>query len=268
MTHLHPLRWQRQIFSDANPASAAVATWAEQVRQHRQALPADHPGRQWERSLSTTVESSLNLMRDLRDQGVVQWTRWMFGPLGLGAVLPPDTPDETLAVARAHGELEAARREVLAHIGEGGFAQAVCRIVLAGMVSIGSFERRSFRLARLLAALPAGRRGGKTEVADWQQLMRDEARVAAVAPVEALNALEQMLPDTASRERALAMAAAVMMIEPTLNHPRSEIIELLIATLDVEPQRVMDLAFELTAPLATQPTPRVAAARRSKTKKR
>ncbi len=67
-----------------------------------------------------------------------------------------------------------------------------------------------------------------------------------MAPVEALNALGQMLPDAASRERALALAAAVMMIEPTLANPRSEIIELLVATLEVNPDRVIALARKLT----------------------
>jgi hypothetical protein len=45
------------------------------------------------------------------------------------------------------------------------------------------------------------------------------------------------------------VAAAVMMIEPTLDNPRSEIIELLINTLGVEPERVMDLACRLTSPV-------------------
>ena len=40
-----------------------------------------------------------------------------------------------------------------------------------------------------------------------------------------------------------------MMIEPTLDNPRSEIIELLINTLDVDPERVMDLACRLTSPV-------------------
>jgi hypothetical protein len=67
-----------------------------------------------------------------------------------------------------------------------------------------------------------------------------------VAPVEALNALEQMLPDAPRRELALAIAAAVMMIEPTLSNPRSEIIEFLIGTLGVDPERVIGLAKVLT----------------------
>ncbi len=248
----HPLRWQRRLWSDAHPAAAWVAQAAEQVRAQRHALPADHPGRQWERQLSEAMEGALNAFRDQRDQAVMQWTRLVFGPTGLGALLPPGESDESRAVARAEAEIEALRREVLPRIAEGGPAQAVCRIVLAGMKSIGSFERRSFRLARLLAALEDGQAGR------WRELMREEARIAAVAPVEALNALGEMLPSTEARERALALAAAVMMIEPTLDQPRSEIIELLIGTLDLDASRVMDLACRLTSPLAPPRLRRVA----------
>lgn len=94
---------------------------------------------------------------------------------------------------------------------------------------------------------------------DWRRLLHDEARIAAVAPVEALNALGSMLPDIASREHALAVAAAVMMIEPTLANPRSEIIELLINTLGVEPGRVIDLARRLTHPAEQRPPAEAAA---------
>ena len=258
MTKMHPLRLQRQMFTDANPLAGSVKALASKVRESRHALPDDHPGRVWEQSVSKTMENSLNTYRDLRDQATVQWTRLVYGPLGLGAWLPPDAPAEVVAAARAQGEIDEVRRELLPHIGEGGFAQAVCRVVLAGMVSIGTFERRSFRLARLLSDLrvvegDSGRAGGTA--IDWRRLLREEARIAAVAPIEALNALGEMLPDPASRERALAVAAAVMMIEPTLDNPRSEIIELLINTLGVEPERVMDLACKLTHPLGLAASP-------------
>jgi hypothetical protein len=118
--------------------------------------------------------------------------------------------------------------------------------VLAGMVSIGAFERRSLRLAKLLAQLPSSARSHLPVDVDWVRLLQQQARITAVAPVEALNALEQMLPDRERRELALAIAAAVMMIEPTLDNPRSEIIEFLIGTLGVDPQRVISLAKSLT----------------------
>jgi len=249
MTALHPLRWQRQLFADTPLGTSPIAAAAERVRASRHALPDDHPMVKWQEGLSGSIESSLNLYRDLRDRSVVQWTRLAFGPLGLGAWLPPDAPDELRAKARAEADLAVVREDVLAHIAEGGFAEAVCRMVLAGMVSIGAFERRSFRLARLLAGVQeAGALPGHAP-SDWQGLLKAEARIAAVAPVEALNALGQMLPDIASRERALAVAAAVLMIEPTLQNPRSEIIELLIDALGADPQRVIELSRRLTSPI-------------------
>ncbi|MGC8035236.1 hypothetical protein ACP3WA_24170, partial [Salmonella enterica] len=81
-------------------------------------------------------------------------TRQLFGPTGLGAWLPPREPDAELAQRWAQQELGSYRDTVIGQIADGGFAEAVCRIVIAGMVSIGAFERRSLRLARLLAQLP------------------------------------------------------------------------------------------------------------------
>ena len=86
-------------------------------------------------------------------------------------------------------------------------------------------------------------------------MLKEQARITAVAPVEALNALEHMLPTVAACEGALAVSAAVMMIEPTLANPRSEIIEFLIDTLGADPQRVMKLALQLTQSLETVAQP-------------
>jgi hypothetical protein len=260
-TEAHPLRWQRKALSDANPALGALGSCAERVRAHRHALPEDHPARQFERAASSLIETSLNLYRDLRDQAVTEWTRLAFGPLGFGAWLPPDLPDEEVALERARAELQHVRGEILPRIAEGGFAQAVCRIVLAGMVSTGSFERRSLRLARLLAQLPPAAGAAPHAAVDWPRLVRAEARISAVAPVEALNALAEMLPEPAARECALAMAAAVLMIEPTLHNPSSEIVELLMGMLGVDPGRVMALAWRMTTPIGhPDPAPDVVAA--------
>jgi hypothetical protein len=173
--------------------------------------------------------------------------------MGLGAWLKPETPDAEIAKARALKELEILRELALKHINEGGFNEAVCRIVLAGMVSIGAFERRSLRLAHLLAQLPTQSSAGVTSKTDWILLLKEQARMTAVAPVEALNSLEQLLPDLLSRETALAVSAAVMMIEPTLANPRSEIIEFLMGTLGADPDRVISMARKLTESLKTSP---------------
>jgi len=242
---LNPMRLQRQLFSDHFALAGFIRAQAELARTQRVQVADDNPLRQLEKTMAEHISASLNQYRDQRDAHTVQSTRQLFGPQGLGAVFKPDVPDAEIAHARALEELQAFRESALAHITEGGFPEAVCRIVLAGMVSVGAFERRSLRLARLLAQLPSNNRAnGKP--ADWIALLKIQARITAVAPVEALNALEQLLPDQTSRETALAVSAAVMMIEPTLANPRSEIIEFLMGTLGADPDRVIGLARQLT----------------------
>jgi pimeloyl-ACP methyl ester carboxylesterase len=253
MGRLNPMRVQRQSFSDAHPLAPLIRQQAQNARAHRVRLPDGDPLRQLEKQMAAQITTSLNQFRDQRDAWTVHSTRQLYGPRGLGAWFKPDEPDADIAQARALRELESFRAAVLSQIADGGFAEAVCRIVLAGMISIGAFERRSLRLARLLAQLPADMHTGIPTQTDWVKLLKEQARITAVAPVEALNALEQLLPDTASRERALAVSAAVMMIEPTLANPRSEIIEFLIDTLGVDPQHVIGLARKLTEPLETLP---------------
>ncbi len=271
MGKLNPLRMQRQLFSDSFALAPLIREQARLAREHRVQVADDHPLRQIEKKVAAQISDSLNRFRDQRDAHSVASTRQVFGATGLGAWFKPDPSDAEVARERARQEIADVREAVLQQISEGGFAEAVCRIVLAGMVSIGAFERRSFRLARLLAQLPTQSRHGASEQLDWVRLLKEQARITAVAPVEALNALEHMLPTSASRESALAVAAAVMMIEPTLAHPRSEIIEFLIDTLQVDPQRVIDLALKLTGSLEKVPPsaakPKAAAGQRAKAKR-
>ncbi|MFJ3046560.1 DUF3141 domain-containing protein [Herbaspirillum chlorophenolicum] len=260
---LSPLRMQRQLFSDAHPAAAFIRQQAAQARTARAEVGEDHPLKQFERRMAQRITDELNVFRDQRDARTVRMTNQLFGPNGLGAWLPPREPDAEAAHRRALKELGEYRDAVLGSIADGGFAEAVCRIVIAGMVSVGAFERRSLRLARLLAQLPRMHASVSPQT-NWVQLLKEQARIAAVAPVEALNALEQMLPDTATRERALAVSAAVMMIEPTLANPRSEIIEFLIGTLGVDPDKVIVLARKLTSAIGEHPEEIKTPAKRSR----
>jgi hypothetical protein len=242
----HALRVQRELISDALPVAPLIREMAKQVRAQRTHASPDSDLSQMEKKLDAQITDSLNDFRDKRDAQSVELARSLYGPQGLGFWFKPDAPDAEVAHARAQVDIERARQTVLKTITQGGLPEAVCRIVVAGMISIGSFERRSLRLARLLTLLPQAERSAIPANVNWVQLMKEQARIAAVAPVEALNALEQMLPDAPRRELALAIAAAVMMIEPTLSNPRSEIIEFLIGTLGVNPERVIGLAKVLT----------------------
>lgn len=244
--NMHSLRMQRELVSDTLPLAPVIRQMAKEARAKRVKASPDNRMVELEKKLDQQITESLNRYRDQRDAQSVELARTLYGAFGLGFWFKPAVPDAEVAHARAQADIAEARKAVLKTIEEGGVAEAVCRIVLSGMVSIGSFERRSLRLARLLAQLPAAARNKIPADVNWVALLQQQARITAVAPVEALNALENMLPDRARRELALAIAAAVLMIEPTLDNPRSEIIEFLIGTLGVDPQRVIALARGLT----------------------
>ncbi len=262
--NLHPLRLQRELLSDAAPAAALIRALAASARSGRKAAAHDNPLLEAERRFDAWMTDALNRYRDQRDAFTVAFARQLYGPAGLGRWFKPDAPDALRARDRALQNIEQARAQELARVAEGGFAEAVCRIVLAGMASIGAFERRSLRLARLLARLPPDARSSLPPGIVWGRLLKEQARITAVAPVEALNALHVLLPDLASREHALALSAAVMMIEPTLANPRSEIIEFLMDTLGADPDRVIALARTLTSAIEV---PAPAAKRRGRVRR-
>jgi poly(3-hydroxyalkanoate) synthetase len=247
----NPLRMQRAVVSDQWPWAPYVRQQAAQARAHRTPVAPDHPLHKLEASVAAQITTNLNLYRDISNDWTVAFTRQLYGPAGLGAWFKPAIPDSQVAQERAEHELERERTAALAVIEHGGFSEAVCRIVLACMVSIGSFERRSLRLARLLSQMPELPLDGMHRQTDWVTLMKAQARLLAVAPVEGLNAIEHMLPDAASRENALAISAAVLMIEPTLSNPRTEIIEYLLGVLNVDSERVVQRAWALTQSLGT-----------------
>src|SRR5262249_53231137 len=121
LTALHPLRMQRQLLSAANPRAGWTRQGADWARNERQAAGPDHPLRAAEREISDAVERQYDAFRDTRDRAIRAWARWFYGPHALGALLPPDPPDEALAVARAQGHLAYARRDALRDAREGGF---------------------------------------------------------------------------------------------------------------------------------------------------
>jgi hypothetical protein len=178
---------------------------------------------------------------------VVDWTRAAFGPVGLGAWFKPLPSDAERAAERAQADLARHRREVLPQLGAGGYAHAVCRIVQAGMQESGHFERRALRLARQLADLhPSDEHG---DAIDWSTLVREQARVLAVAPLQALQAVDALLPTPELRERALAVAAAVLMVDPQPEAPQYDVVQRLMVYLGVSPERVFALAQALVQPI-------------------
>ena len=229
---LHPLRVRQYLFSDLNPSLAALPPIAEPVRQHRHPAPEDNAFLQLEHAVSKQIVAALNYYRDLRDSWVVQMVKLAYGPLGLGAFFPPEPPEaraEKAAEEQAKAELAALRGE----FERGGFPEAVARMLIAVIKKRGAIDRRSFLIAHELSEhrpdLP------ELSEADLHSLVAKQALLMQLDPEAALGALPRLLPSQADRERAVAIVARVMMLEPELSDPDSPAAKMVQKYLDLEP---------------------------------
>lgn len=256
MRWLHPLRQQHLALSDMNPFAPWLRQAAERAREHREPVTADNVWLAWERLGSEWITQALNQMGSARDDASEKWVGMAYGPRGLGALLPPAAADELAALHRAGSDEAKARKLALANADKGGFAEAVCRIVVAGISKRGAIERRNLRLGQLLGSshremvrqmfgVPAS-----AEPLDWPKILDAQALVVTFAPQEAMAALPQLLPTKAEREHALALAAAVLMAEPTLSDPTSPAARFIREQLGVDPARIAALSLSLAQTVA------------------
>lgn len=258
MRWTHPLRQQHLVLSDMSPFAPWLRQEAEKARSHREPVSPDNVWLAWERLGSEWITQALNQMGDARDSATENLVNLAYGPRGLGAVLPPAVADELAALNRADTDEAKARKLALANVDKGGFAEAVCRIVVAGISKRGAIERRNLRLGQLLGSshremvrqmvgVPAS-----APVLDWPTILDAQAVIVTFAPQEAMAALPRLLPTKAEREHALALAAAVLMAEPTLSDPESPAARFIREQLGVDPARIAALSLSLAQTVASE----------------
>ncbi|MBS0340655.1 MAG: DUF3141 domain-containing protein, partial [Proteobacteria bacterium] len=258
MRWTHPLRQQHLLMSDMSPMSPWLREAAQKAREHREPVAPDNVWLAWERLGSEWIVQALNQMGSARDDASAGWVGMAYGPRGLGALLPPAEADEMAALHRAGTDEAKARKLALANVDKGGFAEAVCRIVVAGITRRGSIERRNLRIGQLLGSshreMVRQMVGVPDSAAplDWPKILDAQSLVVTFAPKEAMAALPRMLPTQTEREHALALAAAVLMAEPTLTDPDTPAAHFIREQLGVDPERIAALSLSLAQTVASE----------------
>ena len=121
---LHPLRCQRWIFSDLNPALWWLRPAAEAVKAQRQAVAADHPGRNVEATVSELTNASLDLYRATRDALAEAAFFQIYGNLYASDLGGERAGDKAIAPTPDTRQLSFVK-EALASIDKGGYPEAL-----------------------------------------------------------------------------------------------------------------------------------------------
>jgi pimeloyl-ACP methyl ester carboxylesterase len=197
---LHPMRLRRTLVSDLNPLMAPFAGTAERVRQNRAPAAADNPFLTLERAMADRVEGAMDGWRDLRDAWTEAAFHAVYGSLAAWGVAAGTAEEEVVQTAEMLADAPEARA-ALANIAEGGYAEAVIRMMVMMARARGAVRRT--RLARSQAVLTGEAPFADMTAAARQALIREQTLVVDMAPEAALATLPKLLPTKAERRRAL-----------------------------------------------------------------
>ena len=111
-------------------------------------------------------------------------------------------------------------------------------MLIAVIKKRGAIDRRSFLIANEISehrpGLPA------ISEADLHSVVAQQALLMQLDPEAALKALPRLLPSETDRERAVAIVARIMMLEPALSDPDSPMAKMLQKYLDLDPELAHD----------------------------
>jgi hypothetical protein len=212
MRLFHPLRSQRWMWSDFNPAMAWLEPVAESVAANRHPADREEPPRQLERMFSELISASFDYYRDMRDANSEAAFYLIYGNVfALQSVDQLTRPSSETSTPVQPSDT----KQVLNSIAEGGYAEAVCRarwfLARKGFpLPLAELEIRKDLLEDYADLLPKWTPDQRRRTCGRQEIIcRDE-------PEKAIATLSMLLADEADRTRFLTFIDKLL-ADPRMN---------------------------------------------------
>lgn len=195
----HPLRMQRAMMSSLNPLLAWLPGQAERARNSRTPAETGNPFVELERVNAALIEQSMDLYRDLRDTAYENLFYNLWGSPYMRWFGRTKQPGRTLKRKEELRSLPPVQAALM-HIEEGGFCEAVIRMLILLAESRGNVRRdRLERSARVLTQDEPFR----SLTPDARSFMlQEQTLITEFAPEQALAALPSLLKTREERELA------------------------------------------------------------------
>ncbi len=260
---MHPLRLQNYLFSNYNPWLAPLRYLADQVREARQPVSEDNPFLKIERDVAQAIENSLETFRVLRDSSAELFFKFLYGPVGLGALFssPDSTEAQTGSPPIAPDKRIAAEIDRLTkNIDQGGFVDALVRMVILVSRADRDVDPHIGPIAQeVMAANP---RTANLNEDQLKPIRHDQFFICKLMPDQAIAALPKLLPNGDERREALDMTCRIVLFDHEPNQAERAMLSRIETALDspaviTEPTPVVETATPTDAepPPAEVPEP-------------
>ncbi|WP_395174592.1 DUF3141 domain-containing protein [Roseibium alexandrii] len=195
----HPLRVQRTMMSSLNPMFGGLPGMAERVKEDRTPADPNNPFSEMERVSAAMIEQSLDLFRDLRDTWYENLFYTVWGSPYMRWFGRTHQPGRTLKRKEDLRSLPPVQAALM-HIEEGGFCEAVIRMLILLADSRGNVRRdRLERSARVLTQDEPF----KSLSPDARSFMlQEQTLIVEFAREQAIESLPKLLKTKEDREMA------------------------------------------------------------------
>jgi tellurite resistance protein len=240
---MHPLRLERFLLSDLNPAMWPLRVMAEMARKDRRPAAADNALVRAEHAVSEQIEQALERYREARDRMQELTFKTIYNAPLVEALAGLRTPNADARKPRAHDEhaermLQAKLEVIRAREEEGGFAEAVLRIMLAVAGAERMVDARGLRLAqRIKQEHPALRSIPREEV---REAAKEEAFMLRFDEERALAALPVLLPSEAERREAVEIVRRIGYADGVISPESEAVLARIEAILGLDQKTVSD----------------------------
>lgn len=213
LKQINPARTTRYWFSDMNPFMMPFQPAARWVRDHRKPLSEDNPFLAVEQKMSTSIESYLTGVQEIRDG----WQSFLFKTLYgnpflewflLGSPDAAKTREELEQDKRDRlKEKEADEQRWLSMVTEGGFVEGIIRIILAIAWADKTLDDDEIEQIRALVCSHSTL--SQVDKGDLQRIVTEQSRILQIDMDSALEALPQLLPPSPERDEAVTRAREI-----------------------------------------------------------
>lgn len=207
MRQLHPMRVQRYALSDLNPFTLPVKIAAPVVKEHRLTVSADNVFTAMERIFSANMVTSLNSYRDIRNSGQELLFEMIYENPWIKTLFPTSDNSETDKQQKER-RLQKDAETWRSAMGQGGYREAVVRILLAIMTANRELARDEYDTAE--EVIGGLKRFDGVTSAKLREMVIEQTRMIQVDRQAAITALSQLLPRKPDRVAALKIIEKYM----------------------------------------------------------